>query len=199
MKTSKSSLFLMELIIAILFFALASAVCIQLFVKSHLLGNTTAQENHALLLCQNLAEIYLGILPEHAYDTPEAVEESIFSLTRDDEAFQNPIKLQVVSKDGLVELLMPEGGTDVVYSQSLTENFSPDSSFAFLLCFDEAWKSCSYESGVYRVLFFQEGYSVESDVYQAAVFAYRKPLTLEEDGSEIYHLNLCKHIPERMH
>lgn len=58
MKTSKSSLFLMELIIAILFFALASAVCIQLFVKAHLIGQSTVNQNHALLWSQNIAEIY---------------------------------------------------------------------------------------------------------------------------------------------
>lgn len=37
MKKSRSSLFLIELTISILFFALASAACIQLFVKAHLL------------------------------------------------------------------------------------------------------------------------------------------------------------------
>ena len=65
MKSSKSSLFLMELIIAILFFSLASAVCIQLFVKSHTLGKTTTDENKSLLMCQNFSEIFLGIIPEY--------------------------------------------------------------------------------------------------------------------------------------
>ncbi len=60
MKHSKSSLFLMELIIAILFFSLASAVCIQLFAKSHLLGNQTVNENHAVIHAQNLAECFLA-------------------------------------------------------------------------------------------------------------------------------------------
>lgn len=198
MKTSKSSLFLMELIIAILFFAMASAVCIQLFVKSHLLGNTTAEENHALLLCQNLSEIYLGVLPEHGDSTPEAIEESIFSLTEDDESFQNPIRLQVVSKDGSLKLQIPDGEIDVIYSESSSESFAPDSSFAFLFCFDGAWKSCSYESAVYCVLFFQEGYSVEDDVYQASVYAYKKPHNQGGSWFEIYRLNVCKHIPERM-
>lgn len=34
MKHSKSGLFLMELIVAFLFFSLASAICVQLFVKA---------------------------------------------------------------------------------------------------------------------------------------------------------------------
>lgn len=37
-RAKSSSLFLMELILAILFFSVASAVCVQFFVKSHLLS-----------------------------------------------------------------------------------------------------------------------------------------------------------------
>ncbi len=60
MKHSKSGLLLMELIIAILFFALASTVCIRLFAKSHLLSKQTINQNHAVLQAQNLAEAYLA-------------------------------------------------------------------------------------------------------------------------------------------
>lgn len=60
MKHSKSSLFLMELIIAILFFSLASTVCIQLFAKAHILSKQTVEENHALIQAQNLAELFLA-------------------------------------------------------------------------------------------------------------------------------------------
>lgn len=56
MKHSKSSLFLMELIIAILFFSLASAVCIQLFARSHILSRETVDQNNAITQAQNLAE-----------------------------------------------------------------------------------------------------------------------------------------------
>ncbi len=60
MKHSKSTLFLMELIIAILFFSLASTICIQLFAKSHLLSKQTVNENHAVIQAQNLAECFLA-------------------------------------------------------------------------------------------------------------------------------------------
>lgn len=46
----------MELIVAILFFSLASAVCIRLFVKSHLISRETIEQNHAITITQNLAE-----------------------------------------------------------------------------------------------------------------------------------------------
>lgn len=58
MRTSKSSLFLMELIISILFFSIASAVCIQLFVKAHVLNTRTQDQNQMVVWSQNLAELW---------------------------------------------------------------------------------------------------------------------------------------------
>lgn len=60
MKSSKSGLFLMELIISILFFSLASAACIQLFVKAHLLDIRTKEQNQAVIWSQNLASLWLA-------------------------------------------------------------------------------------------------------------------------------------------
>lgn len=58
MKSSKSSLFLIELIISILFFSLASAACIQLFVKAHLLDKKTRETNQIVMWTQNLSELW---------------------------------------------------------------------------------------------------------------------------------------------
>lgn len=58
MKASRSSLFLIELTISILFFALASAACIQLFVKAHLLDQNTQEINQTVVWSQNLAELW---------------------------------------------------------------------------------------------------------------------------------------------
>ena len=58
MKSSKSSLFLMELIISILFFSLASAACIQLFVKAHVLDIRTREQNETVIWSQNLASLW---------------------------------------------------------------------------------------------------------------------------------------------
>lgn len=57
-QSSKSSLFLIELIIAIFFFIIAATICIQLFVKSYTISNETISINHAVLWTQNLAEIF---------------------------------------------------------------------------------------------------------------------------------------------
>lgn len=54
----KSSLFLIELIIAIAFFALAGGICLQLFVKSHLLSREASQLSDAVNLASSAAEIF---------------------------------------------------------------------------------------------------------------------------------------------
>lgn len=188
MKSSKSSLFLIELIIAILFFALASAVCIQLFVKSHLLGETTTEENHALLMCQNLSEIYLGSLTKEEFSDSETLKNEILALTGEDPAFAS---LQDTSV------------------QRLT--FSPaEGEFSLLACYDSDWHPCSTDKIRYQVFFVYEGYDADADVYRASTYAYRisqsdtsgtEPSAADSsflEYEEIYHLNICKHIPERM-
>lgn len=53
---SKSTLFLIEMIIAILFFSVASAICVGLFAKGDNLSNSSSDLNQALLTSQSLAE-----------------------------------------------------------------------------------------------------------------------------------------------
>lgn len=58
MQKSKSALFLMELIIVIFFFALTSAVCLQVFVKAHVVSERTKNMNEAVLWADNASEIF---------------------------------------------------------------------------------------------------------------------------------------------
>lgn len=55
-RSQSSGLFLFELIIAILFFSLASAVCVQIFVKSHLLSQQAQNLNYAVNLSSGAAQ-----------------------------------------------------------------------------------------------------------------------------------------------
>lgn len=50
----------MELIMSILFFTLATTVCIQMFVKSHTLSEESVTLNHAVIICQSLADSFYG-------------------------------------------------------------------------------------------------------------------------------------------
>ena len=51
-----SSLFLIELIISILFFAVASSVCVQFFVKARLMSREAAQLTEAVAACTTASE-----------------------------------------------------------------------------------------------------------------------------------------------
>ena len=53
----RSSLFLMELLIAILFFSLSAAVCVRIFVKSYTLELESADLNYAVNASTSVAEI----------------------------------------------------------------------------------------------------------------------------------------------
>ncbi|MEG0275626.1 MAG: hypothetical protein RR630_01210 [Coprobacillus sp.] len=64
---NKTSLFLMELIIAILFFALASAICIQVFAKAHTMNNDNLRLTHATMAASNIAETYRSQKLEEYY------------------------------------------------------------------------------------------------------------------------------------
>lgn len=57
---SKTSLFLMEIIIAILFFSLASAVCLSLFAGAGRMSDRDDELNNAILWSQNLSESFYG-------------------------------------------------------------------------------------------------------------------------------------------
>ncbi len=70
-KARSSSLFLMELILAILFFSVASAVCVQIFVKSHMMSKDSSALNHAVNECTSMAEVL---------DTADSIPEGIALL-----------------------------------------------------------------------------------------------------------------------
>ena len=57
---NKTSLFLMELIISILFFAVSGAICVRLFVSAHLLSEKSVNINNACLWTQNVSEVFQG-------------------------------------------------------------------------------------------------------------------------------------------
>lgn len=82
MNHSKSGLFLMELIISILFFSLAGAVCIRLFVHAHIISKETVNQNNAITYAQNLAE-------------------SWYSSDGSPEMMQSQIKGSILSEDGI--------------------------------------------------------------------------------------------------
>ena len=55
---SKSTLFLMELLIAILIFAFCAAVCVKTFVTSHMMVAESKAKSNALIIAESYAEIH---------------------------------------------------------------------------------------------------------------------------------------------
>lgn len=56
MRRSKTSLLLMEQLVTLLVFALAAAVCLQVFVKADSLSRSMEARDRAAVICQNAAE-----------------------------------------------------------------------------------------------------------------------------------------------
>lgn len=56
-QVKSSSIFLLELILAILFFSIASAVCVQIFVKAHTMSESSQALNFAVSECSGMAEV----------------------------------------------------------------------------------------------------------------------------------------------
>ena len=70
-KTRRSTVFLMELIMAILIFSIAATVCVQVFVKSHTLKEESNKLSQAVFASTSVAEI---IRSGHDYDVILAKE-----------------------------------------------------------------------------------------------------------------------------
>lgn len=117
--SSKSSLFLMELILSIFLFMLASVVCVQLFVKAHQMNQDAQQRNETLFRIQSVAEYLRG--GDSAADRflsvfPGSVErEDGFSLYYDenwedcseqDASYQMDILINRGNSDETSELIM---------------------------------------------------------------------------------------------
>lgn len=67
-----SSLFLLEIMISILFFALVSASCLKVFAKAHSLSTETYNLNHGISQLENVAELLKSLESDKVADT-EAV------------------------------------------------------------------------------------------------------------------------------
>ena len=80
---SRLSLFLMELIVAIMFFSLSAAVCVRLFASAHIMAETTESLSNATIWTQNLAEAFEG-KKGRLSDMAELFPDAIISYTTSD-------------------------------------------------------------------------------------------------------------------
>ncbi len=111
LKPSSSNLFLLELILSILIFALASTVCVSFFMQSHKMSTDAYNLNHAVECSDSIAEIcrsasskdQLGTLVETAYNSSvQTIDEedgyTMYIISYDD-------SFQLTSQDSAAYLL----------------------------------------------------------------------------------------------
>ena len=75
---SKTSLFFIEFMIALTFFSVAAAICVSIFVSTHLQSNNSADLSWAVIATQNAAEVYKaysGDLDQVAVIFPGKIED----------------------------------------------------------------------------------------------------------------------------
>ena len=82
-----SSLFLLELIFSILFFSVASAICIQIFVRAHTLSRDARALHTAVSACSDAAEI--GSNAGTAADAAEKLAALYADAAAEDPALDN--------------------------------------------------------------------------------------------------------------
>ncbi len=81
---SKTSLFLMELILSILLFSLCSAICVQLFVRSHREEQKAVFLNQAVRTCDSVAA---HIQQEKALPSPVYYDEDFHPCAQEEAAW----------------------------------------------------------------------------------------------------------------
>ena len=104
----RESLVLMEQLIMILIFALATALCLRLFVRADAISTENARQDHAVLVAQNAAELLKS--GADADDIPE------------DEAYPVEIRMEESGIAGLAQaeiIVYYEDETDPVYTLSV--------------------------------------------------------------------------------
>jgi len=103
---SRTSLFLMEMIIAVFFFAVTSAICAQVFAKAHLVSAHTSELNQAVFHTENIAETFrsangsfngpsASLYDENWQECPEETAVYRISVRTADESTVKKIRISV--------------------------------------------------------------------------------------------------------
>lgn len=142
----RSSLFLMELIIAILFFAITSAICLQCFAKAHSLSRETTALNHAVSHTESIAELLRSASTDSV--SPDQVLETL--------------KLQYPACS------MAAGQWSIFFDQNWAN--CPKPLAFYTICITEQ----SAESGLYTYTIDASYAEHDADIYQLTVTLYTK-------------------------
>ena len=117
-RSKRSSLFLLELILAIGFFCIASAVCVQIFVKSYTIEQESTALNHAVHLATSAAETF-----RHSEIEPyETYYDKKWNICSKDEAYYTFI-LDIKSNNSLeIAQITIKAKNSTVYELEVLKN-----------------------------------------------------------------------------
>lgn len=166
---TRSSLFLMELIIAILFFSLASAVCLRMFAKSHQLSTDASAQNQAVNKAGNVAELIQYDLENKAH-------------TLSDEYPDADIIQSVLGNTDKKEADAADAGT----ANGTAEDLYNGS----ILYFDQNWDACSAGQAKYKLTIQAQDSSVTLRKYVLSIYSLKGT----DKKNCIYELPLSIHI-----
>ena len=128
----QSRLFLLEITLAILFFSLASAVCLRCFAKSHILSTQAAELNQAVSQSENIAEL-LRSLPKND--------------RKDAQKISNVLQLEYP----FVNFSATDTATDIDTDIDTEIDSAQKSWGSWSLYFDSDWNSCKQAQAVYQI------------------------------------------------
>lgn len=175
---SRSSLFLMELILVILFFAVAGSICVQIFVKAHLLSQSASDLNRALNLAQSAAaglDASGGSLKDLAVQFPEGTLADI------------PDK-NAGAEEHLTagEISAADEGLAADESLAVDEHRS-----VFIVYYDSTWSPCGQEEASYILKVSGPALAQPGNLNEESVSVQQA----DDGGKEIYRLDLKIYNP----
>lgn len=132
----QSRLFLLEITLAILFFSLASAVCLRCFAKSHILSTQAAELNQAVSQSENIAEL-LRSLPEND--------------RKDAQKISNVLQLEYPAVNFSATDTATDMDTDIDTDTDIEIDSAQKSLGSWNLYFDSDWTSCQKAQAVYKI------------------------------------------------
>jgi len=132
----------MELILAILFFSIASAVCVQIFVKSHMLSNDSRALNHAVNECASIAEVIdtAGSIPDCTSLLKTVYPDGIF-----------PESASGTSKTSDASETAPETTASGTLAATSATTSATTSAAVFLFYYDDNFYPCTEETHSYTL------------------------------------------------
>lgn len=202
-----STLFLMELIISILFFSLAAAVCVQFLAKSHTISRSSSLLRNAEEHCTSVAEML--IVSDGMEDFYGHITELIRLKTEDEEGHLkcslSDIPAAIDTDSGSISSGTPD---DEISTSELSTSFID-------VFFDSEWKECPPEDSAYvlHTVLTSDGRMLTGDIclieytdYHAAVNAVPDSEYSESYLSEgaagcfdsVYSLHVTTHIQKEV-